>query len=134
MKTLHLSIITMGILVVSIISYLVFFAQPFTVKTDQDTYVSGKTITVYGNVGSIHDGINYVLIQIFYPDGSLYKSSRVSLIDTSDVYTNSFPTDQEGGIAGNYVVKVTYTNQTAKTMFNFIPIQPPSLREPSFID
>src|SRR5260370_21132509 len=112
MKILQLAIITVGIILVSIISYAIFFAQPFTVKTDQDTYVSGKAITVSGNVGSVHDNIHSVLIRTFSPDGYQYKSYQASLIDSSNVYSYSIPTEN-WGVTGKYVIKIIYANQTA---------------------
>jgi hypothetical protein len=130
MKTLQLTITisAVGILAVSIISYVVFFAQPFTVKTDQDTYVSGNAITVSGNVGSVHDNIHSVLIQTFSPDGYQYKSYPASLIDSSNVYSYSIPTEN-WGVSGKYVLKIIYANQTATTTVNFIHPNPMGLRE-----
>jgi len=128
MKTIHLGIIAIGISAVSIISYVVFFTQPFTVKTDQDTYVSGKTITVSGNVGSVHGNIHSVLIQTFSPDGFPYKSYHASLIDSSNVYSYSIPTEN-WGVTGKYVIKIIYANQTATTTVNFIHPNPPGFRE-----
>ena len=128
MKNRYLSIIAVGILVVSIITYVVFFTQPFTVKTDQDTYVSGNAITVSGNVGSVHDSIHSVLIRTFSPDGYPYKSYQTSLIDSSNVYSYSIPTEN-WGVTGKYVIKIIYANQTATTTINFIHPEPVGHRE-----
>jgi hypothetical protein len=128
MKILHLSIIAMAIFAFSIISYMVFFTPPFTVKTDQDTYLSGKTITVFGNVGQVHDNIHSILIQTFSPDGYLYKSYHASLIDSSNVYSYSIPTEN-WGVTGKYTIKVIYANQTATISINFIHPNQLGLRE-----
>ena len=130
MKTLHLSLIIIVILVVSIISYAMFFSQPFTVKTDQDTYLSGKAITVSGNVGLVHDNAHSVFIQTFSPDGYKYKSYQASLIDSSNVYSYSIPTEN-WGVTGKYVIKIIYDNQTATTSVNFIHPNPMGFRETS---
>ena len=107
-----------------------FFSQPFTVKTDQDTYLSGKAITVSGNVGLVHDNIHSVFIQTFSPDGYKYKSYQASLIDSSNVYSYSIPTEN-WGVTGKYVIKIIYDNQTATTSVNFIHPNPMGFRETS---
>ena len=127
MKTLHLSIIISVISVVVIIGIMVStMSHPgITIKTDWPSYSGWSVITVSGKVESIQSP-EKVLIQVFYPNGKLYNSSKIQLIDDSNLYSYQFIIDPMNQDTYNFVVHATYAGKTASTTFEFIEtIYPP---------
>ena len=90
MKTLHISIIAslvsgIGVLIV----ILLVSTDQITIKTDWSSYAGSETISVSGQVNPVLSN-EKVLIQVFYPNGELYNSTKVSLIDNSNLYACQF--------------------------------------------
>jgi|SRR5579864_1291261 len=131
MKTLHISII-IGIAISFVILASIFFISSnyVSVKTDWSSYANGATITVSGEVKPIQDD-NPVIIQIFYPDGELYKSTKVSLIENSNLYSYQFKIEKPMRIGTyDFMVKATYAGQSAITSFQYLYSETPGLQLP----
>lgn len=128
MKTLHLSIIISAISVLVIIGMMISTIDHpgITIKTDWPSYSGGSTITVSGKVDSIQSQ-EKVLIQVFYPNGKLYNSSQIPLIENSNLYSYQFTVDTMYQGTYNFVIHATYTGKTASTTFEVIETRyPPS--------
>lgn len=103
-----------------------------TVTTDSDSYGSGDTVTVSGNVGNILAG-HPVALQLLAPNGNLIQIAQLDV--GSD---GSFGTTISAGgplwqAQGEYIVKVQYSANRAETTFGFggagssaIPPPPPT--------
>jgi len=121
MKTLHLSIIVsilsgIGILIAIL---LVFTSNHITIKTDWSSYANSETISVSGQVNHVLSN-EKVWIQVFYPNGELYNSTKVSLIDNSNLYACQFNIKPLGyGTTNIFTVKATYDGNTASTSFDY---------------
>ncbi len=129
MKTLHLSIIISAISVLIIIGIMVSIVSHsgITIKTDWPSYSGGSVITVSGKVEPIQSQ-EKVLIQVFYPNGKLYNSSQIQLIDDSNLYSYRFTVDTMNRGTYNFVIHATYAGKTASTTFEFIETRyPPSM-------
>lgn len=128
MKTLHLSITISAISALIIIGIMVSITgySGITIKTDWPSYSGGSAITVSGKVEPIQSQ-ERVLIQVFYPNGKLYNSSRIQLIGDSNLYSYQFTVDPMNQGTYNFVIHATYAGKTASTTFEFIETRyPPS--------
>lgn len=129
MKTLHLWMMVSTISVLVIIGILVSITghSGITIKTDWPSYSGGSVITVSGKVESIQSQ-EKVLIQIFYPNGKLYNSSKIQLIDASNLYSYQFTVNPMNRGTYNFVIHATYAGKTAFTTFEVIETRnPPSI-------
>lgn len=126
MKTLHLSIIISTISALVIVGIMVSITghPGVTVKTDWPSYSGWSVITVSGKVEPIQSQ-EKVLIQVFYPDGKIYNSSKIQLIDDSNLYSYQFTMDPMNQGTYNFVIHATYAEKTASTTFEFIETRYP---------
>ncbi len=130
MKTLHLSIIISIIAGLAVIGVVVSTTNPpnVTIKTDWPSYAGWPTITVSGKVESIQPH-EKVMIQVFYPDGGLYNSSQIPLIDDSNLYSYQFTINPMKQGTYDFTVHATYTGKTASTTFEFTETRFPSMHD-----
>jgi|GEM_PF-3999784 hypothetical protein len=129
MKILHLSIMISVISVLVIIGIIVSITSNLgiTIKTDWPSYSGGSVITVSGKVEPIQSQ-EKVLIQVFYPNGKLYNSSKIPLIENSNLYSYQFTVYPMNQGTYNFVIHATYAGKTASTVFEFIETRyPPSM-------
>lgn len=129
MKTLHLSIIS-AISGLAIIGIVVFTATPpnITIKTDWPSYADWSTITVSGKVNPIQPH-EKVTIQVSYPDGGLYNSSQIPLIDDSNLYSYQFTINPMKQGTYDFTIHATYAGKTASTTFEFMETRYPSIHD-----
>lgn len=93
-------------------------AQALTVETDADSYETGDTITISGNVGTTVQAGQPVLIRVTDPMGVLVRVDQVQAAADGS-YTYSYPA---GGLmrnSGEHTVQVTYRNTDQTTTFDF---------------
>jgi predicted secreted protein with PEFG-CTERM motif len=94
-------------------------AQALTVETGQPGYVTGDTIEVSGEVGTVQAGLP-ILIRVFNPNGALARTDQITPVADGS-YSYSFPAGGLlMGVSGEYRAAVTYRNNTEETAFNFI--------------
>lgn len=121
MKSLHFAIIAATVSGIGIMMaiLLVSTSNQITVKTDWPSYAGSGTISVSGEVNPKLSN-EQVLIQIFYPNGELYNSTKVSLIDNSNLYSYQFDIKPLGyGTTNTFTVKATYDGKTTSTSFEY---------------
>ena len=129
MRTLHYSLIISAISVLAIIGIMISITDHpgITIKTDWPSYSGGSVITVSGKVEPIQSQ-EKVSIQVFYPDGKLYSSSQIQLIDDSNLYSYQFTVDPMNQGTYNFVIHATYAGKTVSTTFEVIETRnPPSM-------
>lgn len=129
MRTLHYSIIISAISVLVIIGIIVSIIDHpgITIKTDWPSYSGGSVITVSGEVESIQPQ-EKISIQVFYPNGKLYNSSQIQLIDGSNLYSYQFTVNPIDRGTYNFVMHATYAGKMASTTFEVIETRnPPSM-------
>ncbi len=89
-----------------------------TIKSEWSTYAGSGIIAVSGTVKSVLPN-EKVLIQVFYPNGTLYNSTKVSPINNSDVYVYNFSIKpQDYYITNVFTINATYVGITASTHLN----------------
>lgn len=98
------------------------FAQEseFSVAVDAESYSTGETITVTGNVGGNVTG-QPLIIQVFNPGGDAYRFDHV-LVATDGSYTYKFKVGGPLGTAGTYRVVANYNDESAETAFEFASV------------
>jgi hypothetical protein len=130
MKTLHLAIIISIIAGLAVIGVVVSTTNPpnVTIKTDWPSYAGSPTITVSGKVEPIQPH-EKIMIQVFYPDGGLYNSSQISLIDDSNLYSYEFTIDPMKQGIYDFTIHATYAGKTASTTFEFTETRYPSMHD-----
>lgn len=115
-----LLIIAMMLLLVATPSTLSVFAQQqsITVSTDSQDYESGDTIIISGDVGIVKAN-QAILIQVWNPNGVLYRADLVNDISSDGSYTYDLKVGGKIGISGMYRVVATYDQRQGETTFAF---------------
>ncbi|HJT10012.1 MAG TPA: hypothetical protein VJ771_04440 [Candidatus Nitrosotalea sp.] len=129
MKTLHLTIIVGIVLGIGVLIAILLASNPnqITIKTDWSSYAGSETVSVSGEVNPVLPN-EKLLIQVFYPNGELYNSTRISLIDNSNFYAYQFNIGSLGyGTTDIFTVKATYNGKTATTSFEYRDNRNPGL-------
>ena len=129
MKTLHFAIIAGTVSGIGIMMTILLVSTPnqITVKTDWSSYAGSETISVSGEVNPKLSN-EQILLQIFYPNGELYNSAKVSLIDNSNLYSYQFNIKPLGyGTTDVFSVKATYDGKTTSTSFEYRDNRSPGL-------
>ena len=89
-----------------------------TIKADWSTYEGSGIIAVSGTVNSVLPN-EKVLIQVFYPNGTLYNSTKVLPLNNSHVYVYNFSIKPLDYYATNvFTINATYAGITASTHLN----------------
>jgi hypothetical protein len=90
------------------------------VAVDAESYSTGETITVTGNVGGEVTG-EPLVIQVFNPDGDAYRFDY-AVVAADGSYTYKFKVGGPLGVAGTYRVVANYDDRSAETTFDFVAV------------
>lgn len=108
--------------VISIVLFVIFqigILNNITIKTDWPSYADSETITVSGKVNQILPN-EKVSILILYPDGTIYNSTSVSLIDNSNFYEYKFNIKPLGhGTKNVFKIGAMYAGNAIWTSFEY---------------
>ena len=127
MKTLHYSIIASIVISVIVISMIIVTSSHtnITVKTDLPDYANDQLITISGKVYDVKNN-QPISIQILYPDGKIYKSIEIQLINNTSLYSYNFQINPLLDGTYDFTIKAMYDDQTAYTTFKFTETRYPS--------
>jgi hypothetical protein len=92
-----------------------FELAPLVVRTDRASYPLGATVTVFGRVQNIIEGVP-VTIQVFNPNEALLTIAQTS-VDANRSFSYSFDLIGSAAISGVYRVKATYSEHMSETFF-----------------
>jgi hypothetical protein len=92
-----------------------FELAPLVVRTDRASYPPGGTVTVFGRVQNIIEGVP-VTIQVFNPNKVLLPIEQPS-VDANRSFSYSFDLIGSTAISGGYRVKATYSEHMSETFF-----------------
>ena len=131
MKTSYIFTIVGITSFVIVVVYFMSIQNYITVKTDWSSYANYSPITISGQVAPIQD-ISSVFIQIFYPNGEIYNSSKVTLISNSNLYSYQFKINTPMQIGTyDFTVKATYAGHSATTSFQYVYSLAPGMKLPN---
>lgn len=115
---------------ISIMLFIIFQAgisSNITIKTDWSSYAGSAIITASGNVNPVVPN-EKVSILILYPNGEVYNSTTISLIDNSNFYEYKFNIKSLGhGVKNVFTIKTMYDGKQASTSFEYEDNRFPSL-------
>lgn len=114
----------------SIVLFIIFQTgnlNDITIKTDWSSYVGSATITVSGKVNPVVPN-EKVAILILYPNGNIYNSTTISLIDNSNSYEYKFNIKPLGhGVMDVFKIGAMYAKKQVFTSFEYEDNRFPSL-------
>jgi hypothetical protein len=92
-----------------------FELAPLVVRTDRASYPPGGTVTVFGRVQNIIEGVP-VTIQVFNPNDVILTIAQPS-VDANRSFSYSFDLIGSTAISGGYRVQATYSEHMSETFF-----------------
>lgn len=117
-------ILVIGVILVGVL--YVDFLKHITIKAEMSNYAGSESVTISGEVNPPQPN-EKVLIQIFYPNGELYNSTKVSFIDDSNLYEYKLNMPSLGhGVTDVFTIKASYAGYEKSTSFEYTDNKYPS--------